>query len=283
MRASNRDFRSASGLRDAHAASALPQYLGDLWERRGYVWYEAVSELRRRQVTTVLGNLWHLLNPAINVAIYFLIFGVLLGVDRGVDNFIVFLSTGLFVFQLTQRTITNGANSIVGNRGLIQAIRFPRALLPLTGTITDLLGASSTFVVLFAVAFMTGESPRWSWLALAPMLIAQSIFNLGAALFAARVTTHLADFSQLIPFIFRILFYGSGVIFNVSSYVDSDSWVGWLFVLNPMYCFITIARWAVMGLDASATVFVSAGAWSVASLIVGFAYFRAGESRYARV
>lgn len=270
-------------LTSAHAAMDLRPYIVDLWRRREYVYFEAISELRNRQVTNVLGNLWHLLNPAINIAIYYLIFGLLLGVDRGVDNFILFLSTGLFVHQLTQKTVTNGAKSIVGNRGLLQAIKFPRALLPLTSSFTELLAAASTFTVLFVVALLTGESPRWSWIMLVPLLAVQFLFNLGASLVAARLTTHFADLQQILPFVFRLVLYASGVIFDVRAYVESDSWIRWLFTLNPVYCFITFARWSVMGTELPPSVLISGAAWSIGLLMVGFVFFRAGEERYARV
>ena len=269
-------------LRSAHAALPLRQYLLDLWERRDFVWFEAVSELRRRQITNVLGNLWHLLTPALNIAVYYLIFGLLLGVDRGVDNFILFLTSGLFVHQLTQRTITSGARSIVGNRGLLQTFNFPRALLPITSSVTECLAAVSSFAVLFVVALLTGESPRWSWLLIAPLVVVQSVFNLGAAFVAARLASYFRDLLQILPFFFRLVLYGSGVIFDVRAYVDDESWVRWLFTLNPVYCFITVARWAVMGVELPGSVLISGVCWAVGLSVVGFFFFRSGEQRYAR-
>ena len=270
-------------LRRAHASMGLRPYLGGLWQRREYVWVESMSELRARQITNVLGNLWHLLNPALNIAVYFLIFGLLLGVARGVDNFILFLSTGLFIHQLTQRTTVSGAKSVVSNRGLLQAIKFPRALLPLTSSLTELFAALSTFGILFAVALLTGESPRWTWVMIAPLLVVQTAFNLGAALFTARLTTNFVDLTNILPFFFRLVLYGSGVIFNVTEYVESDSWIRWLFTLNPVYCYITFGRWAVMGAALSTAVLISGSGWSVAMLVIGFVFFRAGEERYASV
>ncbi len=270
-------------LRDAHAAMRLRPYLGDLWDRRSYVWYEAVSELRARQVTNVLGNLWHLLNPALNILIYYLIFGLLLKTDRGVDNFILFLSSGLFVYQLTQKSTTDGARSIVSNTGLLKAIKFPRALLPVTGAVTEMLGAASTFVVLFAIAIITGEPPSFRWLLLFPMLGVQFLFNLGASFIAARMTTHFVDVIQILPFVFRLIFYASGIIFNVTSYVEADSNVRWLFILNPMYCFVTFGRWCMLGGDLDLTILVVGTGWSVLLLVGGFLWFRAAEERYGRV
>lgn len=269
-------------LRNAHEAMEFGPYLRGLWERRHYVWYVAVSELRSRQVTNVLGNLWHLLNPALNIFVYFTIFGLLLKIDRGVDNFILFLATGLFIFQLTQKATTAGARSIVGNKGLLRAVKFPRALLPATSTITETLASLSAFAVLFVIALLTGESFALRWFLLPLVVGVQFMFNLGAAMVAARLTTHFRDMQEILPFFFRLLLYASGVIFNVTAYVDDNRSVELLFVLNPLYCFLTLGRWCMVGGELDERLIVSGSLWSVVLLIAGFAWFRAGEERYAR-
>ena len=273
----------ASQLHDAHAAQPLGAYLRDLWGRRGYVWYVAQSELRAKQVNTVLGNLWHLLNPVITVGIYYMIFGLLLNVSRGVDNFILYLTVGVFLFRITQQGITTGANSVVNNTGLIKSIRFPRVVLPLTAVLTAFLGAISTLLVMYAVALLTGEPPAYRWALLPPTVVLLFVFTVGGAMIAARATTHLRDTTQILPFLFRILFYASGVIFNVSAYAEGDRWIVALFTLNPMYSFLTIARWTMMGGDdVTVGVVVSVLVWTVTLLGAGFWWFRAGEQEYAR-
>ena len=270
-------------LRDAHAAMKLGPYMRDLWDRRSYVWYEAVSELRARQVTSVLGNLWHLLNPALNIFIYYLIFGLLLKVDRGIDNFILFLATGLFVFQLTQKTTTDGARSMIANKGLLRAIKFPRAMLPITGAVTEMLSGISSFLVLIPIALLTGESPRWSWILLVPLLAVQFVFNLGASFVAARLTTHFVDVIQILPFVFRLILYASGVIFSVDAYVQPGSSVRLLFTLNPIYCYVTVGRWCMLGGPLDAAIVLSGIGWAVLFFATGFLWFRQAEERYARV
>lgn len=269
-------------LRDAHASAQLGAYLRELWERRTYVWHVAINELRQRQITSVLGNLWHLLNPALTIGVYYVIFGLLLQTDRGVESFLVFLTVGLFIFQFTQKATIDGARSIVANKGIIKAIRFPRALLPISSTTTEFLAAVPTFAIMYLVAMLGGYSPNIRWLAIVPIIAIQFLFSLGAAMLAARATTHFVDTQQILPFIFRLILYASGVIFSVDAYVNADSWTRWLFTLNPVYCFITLARWAVMGGEFRADLLLSCLVWTVALLIVGFVWFRAGEERYAR-
>ena len=270
-------------LRDAHESSRLGVYLREVWERRNYVHHVALNELKRRQVTNVLGNLWHLLNPALSVAVYYLVFGVLIDTDRGVGNFLLFLTVGLFLYQSTQSSTIDGAKAVVTNKGLIKAVRFPRVLLPLTSTWTEFLSSIPTFLVLYVTALLTGQFPRWTWLAIVPIVLLQFVFNAGLAMFAARLSTHFVDTIQILPFVFRLVFYGSGVIFSVDAYVQSDNtWLRLLFTLNPMYCFISMGRWAIMGQSCSPVLVLSAVVWSIVTLFGGFFYFRGGEEGYAR-
>lgn len=270
-------------LRDAHASAQLGPYLSDLWDRRAYVRYTALNELKQRQITNVLGNLWHLLNPALSIAVYFLIFGLLLETDRGVDNFLLFLTIGLFVFQFTQKATIDGAKSIINNKGVIKAVKFPRVMLPLSSTTVELLGTIPSYIVLYGVAILSGEEFAFRWIALVPLLALQALFSFGAAMFAARAATHFSDITQILPFFFRLLFYGSGVIFSVDAYVDGDNaLVSALFVANPMYCFLSLGRWSILGGEFPGTLLLSAVLWTIALVIGGFFWFRAAEERYAR-
>ncbi len=277
---STAELATTGELHDIHASDRLGPYLGRLWGRREYIWYVSASELRARQITTVLGNLWHLLNPALSIAIYFIIFGLLLETTRGVDNFMLFLTIGLFVFQYTQRITVTGASSIVGNAGLLKAVRFPRALLPVTTSLTETLASLPTFAIIYAMALATQESIRWTWVLLPLVLFVQLFFNTGTAFIAARITTHVKDTTQILPFVFRLLLYVSGVIFSAEAYVSTD--LRWLFFLNPMYCYIELARWTIMGGPFSEILTASALGWTVAMFIGGFFWFRAAEERYAR-
>jgi teichoic acid transport system permease protein len=274
--------RVANDLHDVQARQPLAAYLRGIWDRRSFVWNVALNELRHRQVTSVLGNLWHLLNPALNIGVYFLIFGLLLETDRGVDNFLLFLTIGIFTFQFVQKSTMDGAKSIVTNKGMIKAVRFPRAMLPITSTVTELLAMLPAVVVMLVVAVVTGEPISVRWLGLLPLLVVQSVFCLGAALIAARLTAHLIDTLQILPFVFRLMLYASGVIFSVDAYVERSGFVHTLFVLNPLYCYISIARWAIMDMPLRAELMVSGGVWAVAILTLGFLWFRNAEEMYAR-
>ena len=279
MSADTRQLEDA-GLRDVHIPSGLRPYVAAMWSRRSYVWYVARSTLREKQMNSVLGNIWHLLNPLLQIAVYYVIFGVVLEVDRGVDNFITFLAIGTLAFTFCQRSTLSGAGSIVKNLGLIRAVEFPRAVLPFTSTLTETLSMLPSFLVIGVVAVVTGETPSPRWLLLIPVMGLLAIFNLGAALYAARATSVVRDVQQILPFVFRILLYASGVLFSAAEYAEGS--YRWFFTLNPVYAFLTIARWTILGSDVSPSLLLSAGIWTVVLTVTGFLWFRAGEASYGR-
>ena len=269
-------------LRDAHEAAKLGPYLRDAWGRRSYIKHVAINELRSRQATSVLGSLWHLLNPALSIGVYYLVFGLIIKSDRGVDHFLLFLTIGLFVFQLGQKSTTDGARSVIANKGLIKAVPFPRVILPLTSTYTEVLAAIPTFAVAYVIALASGVGPTWRWFMLPPLLALMTVFNAGTAMIAARLTTHFADTTQILPFVFRLLLYVSGVIFSVDAYVEGNTVLNTLFTLNPYYCFLSLARWSIMAGNLQTDLLFSAVLMSVVFFTAGFAWFRSAEEMYAR-
>jgi teichoic acid transport system permease protein len=267
-------------MHDVHVPPGNIAYLQSLLDRSDYMTYSALNELRSRQMTSVLGNLWHLLNPLLQIGVYFVVFGLVLQVDRG-DNYLAFLSIGIFVFGFTQRSTISGAGSIQNNKGLLNAFSFPRALLPVTSTLTEMFATLAPVFVIYIVALLSGAVPTWSWLALVPLMALQLVFNFGAALMAARATNSVRDISQLLPFIFRLLLYMSGVLFDVTQYTEGKSWA-WVFDINPIYCIVTLTRWSVLGGEFRLDLFVTFVIWSVVMAAAGLMWFRSGEGDYGR-
>jgi teichoic acid transport system permease protein len=255
-----------------------------VWARRDFATAVAVGEIRSQNMDTVLGNLWHILNPLLLIGIYYLVFGVILGLTErgGVDNFLAFLAVGVFAFHYSQKCVMAGAKSIVGNLGLIRSIAFPRAVKPLSTVIGQTLAFVPAIAVMLVVSAFTGEPPRPAWLAIVPIFVLQGLFNLGAALIAARLTDAFHDLQNILPFVFRLLFYMSGVLYSVDRFIADDR-LRSLFLANPFYVYLSLARAPIMDeVDWDPTLAAAAVAWTVVGLVAGFFYFRAGEENYGR-
>ena len=276
------------GLKPLSVTPPLGEYLAMIWRRRAFALEMSAGEFRAKHANTFLGSIWYVLNPLLLLGVYWLVFGVLLGVDRGVDNFVGFLAAGIFVYQFSQRSITGGASSIAKNLSLIRSLQFPRALLPVSAVIREALTLRVALVVVAAILLSTGEPVLITWLVLLPLLGLQFLFNLGGALIAARLADKVKDIENVLPFIFRLLFYGSGVIFLADRFIrDLNNPELWrtLFVLNPLYCFVSLPRHYLMSSleqEHVTLMWLSVSTWTLVLLIGGLLFFRAGERSYGR-
>ena len=269
----------ARRLVDLTAVPSAGAYLREVWRRREFAFVVPAQDLRAQNMDTTLGQLWHLLNPALLVGVYFFIFGVLLDTRRGVDNFLGFLIVGVVLFHLTQRVVQDAAVCIVRNLGLIRSIQFPRILLPLATVNGQTLAFLPALAVALLAVLATGERPSLRWLLLLAVLAAGYVFNLGAALVVARVGASVRDLQRLLPHLLRLLFYGSGVIFSVEAFVTSEAWRR-AFAVNPVYDFITCARWCLLGTGVDPPVVIGLVVWCAVLPVVGLFVFRRGERRF---
>ncbi|MBF8187040.1 ABC transporter permease [Nonomuraea sp. K274] len=275
------------GLRPAIGRPRLPVYLLQLWERRHFILTYATSRNVSKYSGSALGQLWQVLTPLLNAAIYYVMFGLILGGSKNIDNYPAFLLTGMFVFTYTQRTVTAGAKSISGNLSLIRALHFPRASLPLAYTIQELQQLVISMGVLLVTVILTGESPTWFWLMMPVVLLLQTMFNVGAGLVLGRLGTSMRDLNQLLPFIMRTWLYASGVFFAIHDKVVNSAglpeWLATAMYLNPAASYIEWMRGILIsGHTPPGMVWVSCACWAAGTLAAGFWYFWRAEDRYGR-
>ncbi|MFF0776763.1 ABC transporter permease [Nonomuraea wenchangensis] len=281
------------GLRRAIARPRFPVYVRQLWERRHFILTYATSRNVSKYSNSALGQLWQVLTPLLNAAIYFLMFGIILGGNKGIENYPAFLLTGMFVFTYTQRTVTAGAKSISGNLSMIRALHFPRASLPLAYTIQELQQLAISMSVLLVIVVATGEFPTWYWLMIPVVLALQTMFNIGAGLVMARLGASMRDLNQLLPFITRTWLYASGVFFSIQDKVVGSAglpqWVADVMYLNPAASYIEWMREILItshntavGHHPPTMVWMSCVFWAVFALGFGFWYFWRAEERYGR-
>lgn len=268
-------------------------YLALMWQRRDFIAAVPLGELRAQNQNTALGNVWHLLNPLLLAGVYYLVFGVLFDTRGGdYDNYAGYLIVGVFSFTYLNKATISGARTVTSNRNLIQTIAFPRAALPLSAVIVELLSQGYALMAMLPLVWMTGTPPRWSWLLLPLAVAIQTIFNMGAAFFVARAAFHFADVQQVLPYIFRLWMYVSGLVFPLELILRRTEplglhWVATVFQWNPAYLFISLWRTCVVG-DVGPPVgaaplwyWGAALLWAVVILVTGFLWFRAHESEYA--
>jgi teichoic acid transport system permease protein len=275
----------APGLQRAGARLPIDEYSRRLWQRRWFVIAYATASNSVGYERSFLGQAWQVLTPLLNIVVYYLIFGLLLHTNRGVPNFIAFLSVGVFLFSFCQSALVTGSRAITANLGLVRALQFPRAVLPVSTTLVSLLQLVYSLLVMIPILLISGVTPTLRWLELVPAVALQALFCLGLTFTVARIGARIPDTAQLLPFVARVWMYTSGVMFSVQVFARGHaSWVSNVLTINPGYTFLLLSRHALLtGNPVTPRTWMVAAAWAFGLLTAGYLYFWRGEEEYGNV
>jgi len=279
------------GLAPIGVRPRLRDYVRTTWRRREFIRGMASSRAYAENEGTYLGQLWAILTPAMNALVYVMIFGLLLKASRGVENVVSFIVVGTFVYRMFDDGVHVAAKSITNNSGLVRALKFPRAVLPISAVVSKFMAQLPALLVMAVFVVLSRYVPNnvpvpisWKWLLLPVAVALFFVFSLGVGLIFARVCSAFPDLLNFFPFVFRIVMYASGVIFPINHYVQNGAVTGVL-EYQPIGLYLDISRQAMMNeptIPLDLTKWLLALAWAVGMLVVGYVFFWRAEARYGR-
>ncbi|TLS40263.1 ABC transporter permease [Streptomyces montanus] len=277
------------GLTVSGARPSLPAYIRQLWARRHFITAFATAKLTAQYSQAKLGQVWQVATPLLNAAVYYFIFGVLMGTSRGVPDYIPFLVTGVFVWTFTQSSIMAGTRAISGSLGLVRALHFPRAALPVSYALQQLQQLLFSMAALIVILLCFGVPVGASWLLTIPALALQFVFNAGVALVMARMGAKTPDIAQLMPFLLRTWMYVSGVMWSIDRVLDNHHLPQIVLLAlecNPAAIYIDLMRFALIDTFHASQlphhVWAVAIGWALVAGVGGFIYFWKAEETYGR-
>ena len=276
------DYAKTHGLKQIGTRPKFSEYLKQAWDRRDFAFTMSLYASEAANARTRPGRWWLVLLPSLQAFAYGLVFGLILG-DLRPDNFIPFLITGVFLFSFFSGSFSSGAKAITSNSGLLKTVSFPRILLPLSAVLREFINFLPQLGILAVVMLAFGQQVTWDWLYLIPITLLMFLFSTGLAMISARLTVQVKDLGKLVPFITRIMFYSSGIFFEIERIFAGYPELLAIAMLNPVYDFISLARGALIN-DMEMTPFfwVASSIWSVGIFLFGVFYFWRAEARYGR-
>lgn len=272
-----------SGLKPIGVRPDLSEYLAGMWARRHFIWMDARHRVATSNSRNTLGNLWLVLRPMFEAAMYYVIFAEILGVDRGMENFPGFIIIGVLMFRSTMRAISSSPALLSSNKAMIRAFNFPRASLAVSAELREavqMIYTTATMIVMIMIVPFH-ERPEYTWLLIPVIFLFQFFLNLGISLVMARIGFIFPDTSQFMSVMGRVFMYGSGVIFPIDRFTDSNPIIAALIQVNPIYHMLVMYREVLMdGTVPSVDHWMILGAWAAGLTLFGLLFFWRGEETY---
>lgn len=220
-----------------------------LWVTLG--WYDFELQYRR----AFIGPLWEIIIIAVWVAGLGLLFGRLLGHDQG--DYLVYMASGVVLWQYVSSTLTTGANVFVANSRQIVSVNNPLFTYVLRNVIEHLVKLSIHSIVFIAVMVLTRTPVEPVVLFAVPGLVALVFTTLWAVPLLGFIGARFRDFTHLLRASMRFLFFATPVFWYADGLNDRE----FLANFNPFTHFLEIVRAPLIGESASLT------SWTVVLLI----------------
>lgn len=225
----------------------------EIWRYRDLLFLFVKRDIITAYKQTILGPLWYVIQPLFTSVIFTLIFNNLGQIKTGnVDPFL-FNLTGITLWNYFKQCLTGTSNTFTKNQNIFGKVYFPRAIMPLSVTISNLVKFGIQFLILvgfYIFYLIKGDnlSVSVNYLMLLPLYVfMMALFGLGFGMLLSAMTTKYRDLTVLVGFGVQLLMYLSAVPYPLSEAKDKfPNTVAALVEYNPLSQIIEGFRFVVL-------------------------------------
>ena len=195
-----------------------------------------------------LGVIWSLLYPVLMMAVMATVFSQMFKVRVDNVNYLVYLMTGLVMFNYFSEASNTAMTSVVNNFALINKVYIPKYIFPLSKVLFVGINFLLTLIPLFAIILFTGSGETRCvinfWYLLLPyVFLCMLLFTAGLGLLLSTVSVFLRDMFYIYGIILTIWNYVTPIFYDIKIIPER---LLPIFKLNPLYMFINGARTIIL-------------------------------------
>ena len=223
-------------VRVVSARASLPTRLRNLSSRRELLTSLITSDIRIKYKGSALGLFWSMLSPALTLATYYMVFSFFL--KNGIPNFVIYLFSGLIVWNMFQTAVSSATGVIVDRAALVKKVSFPREILALANVGASVIYFVIQVAVLAIFLLIVGHEPAWGFIWILPISFAALyLFTASVAIVMSAVTVYLRDMRHLMDVLLQLWFWLTPVVYSYENSLAGTlhQWgIATMYFLNPI-------------------------------------------------
>ncbi len=214
----------------------MKRFIRDLKKYKNYILYSTWAELKSEIINSYLGWLWLVLEPLCFMLIYTFLAGVIF--KTKVDYFPVFVFIGLSIWNFFNKMVNVSVKLVSSNKDTVTKVYLPKFVLLIEkiGVNGFKMLVSFVLVAIFMVIYKVPIT--WNILWFLPILITVIVFTFGVCTIMMHVGVFIEDMSNVVTIVLRLVFYLTGVFYDLSTRVTNVVYRTILLDLNPLANFI---------------------------------------------
>ena len=197
-------------------------------------------DFKRKYKRSVLGVVWSLLYPILMMSVMAVVFSHMFRFGTEGTNYLVYLMTGIIMWNYFSEASNSAMTSVVDNFTLINKVYIPKYVFPLAKCLFVGINFLLTLIPWLAIIILTlfglGKYP-------ASIFFFFFLFTIGIGLVLSCVSVFLRDVFYIYGIILTIWNYYTPVFYNLSILPEG---LQQIFKFNPLYQFINSVREIVL-------------------------------------
>ena len=220
----------------------MKKFFTNMKKYHKYAIRSAKAELKSEVADSYLNWLWWIIEPLCFMLIYTFIFGVVFG--NKTLYFASFVMVGQALWDFFNRMISGSVKLIINNRDIVTKVYLPKYVLLYAKSLTYLFKLCISMSLAFCLMAFQHVPLTWHIILLVPVVLVLYVlcFGLGTILMHYGVTFN--DLGNLTNIILKMVFYLSGIFFNINErFVGDKATLGYFLLrVNPVAFIMNEAR-----------------------------------------
>jgi lipopolysaccharide transport system permease protein len=262
------------------------QYLRELWRYRDLIGLFVKRDFTAKYKQTLLGPVWHFVQPALTTAVSVLLFNVVAKIGTNGANAVLFQMAGIIIWTYFSACLVSTSGTFIANAGIFGKVYFPRLATPISVVISQLVqfGIQCVLLLLTMVFFTLRGVPfslHWGWLWLPILVLLMAGMGLGLGIIISSVTTKYRDLTVMIGFAVQLLMYLSAVNYPLSALAGTPR-LNAIVQYNPLAAMVELFRNTVLHLPVThlGSSLAYSTAWALVLLVLGIRVFSRVERTF---
>ncbi len=218
----------------------------DLKKYKKYILYSARAELNAEVANSYLNWIWWILEPICFMLIYTFVFGYVFNARE--QYFPAFIFIGITIWEFFNKNITNSIKMVKNNKNIVTKVYLPKYILVLSKMFVNGFKMLISFLIVVLLMIFFKVKPTFNILWVFGILLDLFLFTFGCMCILMHLGVFIADLSNVIRIVLRIMFYITGVFYSIESRVSGAYPIlsQLLEKYNPLAFFITSSRQALL-------------------------------------
>nr|WP_035425573.1 ABC transporter permease [Atopobium fossor] len=228
---------------------------------------------------SILGVAWSVLNPLLMMIVMAAVFSSFMpNADKTLGNYPLYLILGNTAWQLMGDSTSQGMVSIIGAASLLKKVKVNRFVFPVQKVLFAMVNYAFSLVAI-AIVMLFFRIPLTPFALFVPVaLLLLGIFSIGLALLLATLSVFFRDVIHLWSVFMTAWMYATPLFY---SYNILPEWMKIIENFNPMYCYVTLIRDALLWQQMpTAALLLRCALFAFAALALGWIVFHKNEHKF---